>query len=42
MEGASGGAPSLGTLEGMLGKSVDVGISLHEEGARILGTLLGE
>ena len=29
MEGASTGAPSLGTLEDMLGKSPDVGISLH-------------
>jgi hypothetical protein len=29
MEGASGGAPSLGTLEDMLGKSPDGGISLH-------------
>ena len=29
MEGASGGAPSLGTLEDMLRKSPDMGISLH-------------
>ena len=29
MEGASGGAPSLGTLEDILGKSPDAGISLH-------------
>jgi len=27
--GGLGGAPSLGTLEDMLGKSLDVGISLH-------------
>jgi hypothetical protein len=29
MEGASGEAPSLGTQEDMLGRSPDVGISLH-------------
>ena len=29
MEGASGGAPSLGTLEDMLRKSPETGISLH-------------
>jgi len=29
VEGASGGAPSLGTLEDMLRKSLDTGISLH-------------
>ena len=29
MEGASGGAPSLGTVEDMLGKSLHAGISLH-------------
>jgi hypothetical protein len=29
MEGASGGAPSLETLEDMLQKSPDVGISLY-------------
>ena len=42
MEGALGGAPSLGTLEDMLGKSLDAGISLREEGARIPGTLVVE
>jgi hypothetical protein len=54
MEGASGGAPSLGTLEDMLKKSPDVGISLRGgpfpsegdllcgRGARILGTLTDE
>ena len=30
MEGALGGAPSLGTLLDMLRKSLDTGISLHE------------
>jgi len=29
MEGALGAVPSLGTLEDMLGKSPDVGISVH-------------
>ena len=50
MEGASGGDPSLGTLEHMLGKSPDTGIFLHgspmEEpgmwGGRIPGTLIDE
>jgi len=28
-KGPQGGAPSLGTLEGMSGKSPDTGISLH-------------
>jgi hypothetical protein len=32
MEGDSGGAPSLGTLEDMLGKSPDAGISLLRGG----------
>ena len=54
MEGDSGGAPSLGTLEDMLRKSPDTGISLHGgpfpskvnlvcgEGVRIPGTLTDE
>jgi len=42
VEGASGGAPSLETLEDMLGKSLDAGISLREVGARIPWTLVGE
>jgi len=40
--GASAGAPPLGTLEDMLGRYLDAGISLLEEGARIPGTLVGE
>jgi hypothetical protein len=47
----SGGAPSLGTLEDVLGKSLDMGVSLYGgpfpvkgnpvcEGARTPGTLL--
>ena len=51
--GPGGGTPSLGTLEDMLGKSPDGGISLHEGplpsegnlicgGAHILGTLINE
>jgi hypothetical protein len=53
MEGASGGAPSLGTLEVMLRKSPDTGISVHGVpfpsegnlmwgGAGIPGTLIDE
>ena len=40
--GPRGGAPSLGNLEDMLGKSLDAGISLREEGAHIPGTLVDE
>jgi len=52
--GPQGGAPSLGTLEDMLGKSLDMGISLHGSlfpsegnlvcgaGAQIPGTLIDE
>ena len=54
MEGASGGAPSLETLEDMLRKSPDTGISLHGGpflsegnlecggGSRVQGTLIDE
>jgi hypothetical protein len=51
--GLRGGAPSLGTLEDMLGKSLDMGIILHGGpfpakgnlvcgGAHIPGTLIDE
>jgi hypothetical protein len=54
LRGPWGGAPSRGTLEDMLRKSPDTGISLHGgpfpsggnlvygEGARISGTLIDE
>jgi len=40
--GGLGGNPLLGTLEDMLGKSLDAGITLREEEARMPGTLVGD
>jgi len=42
VEGTLEGMPSLGTLEDMLGKSLDAGFSLREERAHIPATWVGE